>query len=270
MQQFYNLPTCGCALFFRYYKFFNHDVHIIASSVDLQLRFENLVYELTEVLTEKHIEYKNIINHFLNTPPENIGEHFTVLFKNMAEKPPNTQIDQFMNHLKKYMQFLDYKLLKEMASFASDKSDDLLKKVKKYEMDVIFFCQTVSISSFAKSGYCMCEHGEVVPSNFTPMQVRCEMDPDESTLEDLGKLQQRLSKQLGSDFMPAYIRNAMILFKVELLRDSQYITWLIPDEIAPHLMAAKAEPSNVKFFEELKIEVSFDAHKSDTSGSTSK
>ncbi len=232
----------------------------------LQSDFENLVCELTEVLSEKKIEH--IINHLLNTPPERIGEQFSVLFKNMTEMPP---IEQFMNRLKKHMQFLDYKLLKEMASaFTSDKNTNLLNKVKKYEMDVISFRQTVSISSFAKSGYCMCKHGEEVPSNFTPMQVSYKMDLDECTLEDLEELQRNLSEQLGLGFTPAYIRNAMILFKVELTRDCQYITWLIPNEIAPHLMAAKVEPSNEQFFEEQKIvDLSFNARKSDTSGSTS-
>ena len=236
---------------------------------DLQRRFENLVNEITEVLSEKEMECMHIINHLLDTPPENIGEHFTVVFKNMMEIPSNVTINEFMNELNKYMQFLDYRLLKEMVSlFASDHHLDLLNKVKNYEMDVVSLCQTIPISSLAESHYLLCSNSEDVPDNFTPMQVRYKFDLDECTLDDLRKMQKKLSEQLGIGFTPAYIQNAMILFKVELAKDCQHITWIIPKEIAPHLMMAeKAGPS---FLRDQKIaEISFDTQRSDTSGSTS-
>ena len=71
------------------------------------------MHKLTEVLSEKKLECEYIISCLLNTPPERIGEHITTLLRNMTEMSSNISVAQFMNLLKKYMQFFDCKLLKE-------------------------------------------------------------------------------------------------------------------------------------------------------------
>ncbi len=232
-----------------------HSFELPSEFVDLQSCFENLVCELIEILSEKQVECEFLINHLLNIPPESIGEHFSVLFRNITEMSPNIPIELFMSQLKKYMQFLDYKLLKEMVSaFSNKRSTDLLDRVKKYERDVILFCQATSISSLAKLGYCPYENSEAIPNNFTSMQVRYEADPDESTLKDLEELRRSLGKQFGSRLTPPYMGSATILFKVELEGDLHcIITWLIPTESVHDFMQAIVEPSNSNFFVEQKI-----------------
>ena len=240
---------------------------VVYQVVDLQSRFKNLFCEITEVLSERQMNCKDIIDHLLNTPPERIGEHFTVILKNMTQNIP---LDEFIIQMKKYMRFLDYKLLKEMASvLASNQFSELLNKVENYESDIISFCRTTSISSYAKSCPILSSGSEAVPEHFIPIQVHHQLNPDVYTLRDLEEWRQSFSKGLKPGFAPAYIGSAMILFKVELAKESQYITWLIPTEIVPYLMAAKLHTSNAKFFVEQKIELLFDTHKSDTSGSTS-
>ena len=245
------------------------NLSILPEFANLLSRFESLVDELTDVLSEKGVGCDYVVGHLLNSPPESIGEHVTVLLNNMAEMPSNTPISQFMKQLKQYIRFLDCNLLKAMTSaLPSVRNTDLPNKIAKYESDVKSFCQSTSVSSFAKTGYTLCSYSEDIHF-FTPMQVRCTQDPDEYTLADLAKQKQSLSEQLCIGFSPAYLQKALILYKVELSEGSHNITWLVPCEMVPHLMNAEADPTIKMFFDKHKINIFFDVPKSDTSGSTS-
>lgn len=235
----------------------------MSPAVDLQSRFDDLLSEFILLLSERRQEPKEMIERLLRIPPDEIGEHFTVLFKSITSS--DISLDDFTSQLKKYMQFFNYKLFKEMAVMLASYSDsNLLAKVKEYEKDAVSFCKATSVSILAK--FIKCGKDETI---FTPMHVCYEKDPDHCTLMDLDDLRQKLGKQLGSGLAHAYSASAMFLFKVEIATGCQYITWLVPNEVAPHLMTAKDELSNRKFFEEQKVcGITFDVFRPRTSGSS--
>ena len=153
-------------------------------------------------------------------------------------------IYQLMQKLSTYMQFLDFRLLRELIlHFARDFRPGLLKKMETYEGDVLDFCQNTAISTLSSIWQ---GEGVKVPEYFTTLQAKHNLDRTNSTLQDLKELQRNLGKKLGCCLKSQLNECAMILFKVEL--KGSFVTWLIPMEIIPDLMAAMMETDVRKFF----------------------
>lgn len=211
------------------------------------MRYNDLIREVTQLLTEKEVSCTDMVSYIISLPPERIGEHYNVVMRQTADSSAHQHIYQFMTKLTAYMQFMDYRLLKEIVfHFAQGFRPGLLAKMDSYEVDIEEFCQNTTIASF------ICNWREVVevPEYFTTLQVKYNLDPNRCTLKDLKELQATLGQKLGLYQRPQQFECAMILSKVvNELVSSVSITWLIPTEVEPDLMAAMSNADVRKFFD---------------------
>lgn len=185
-----------------------------------------------------------MVAYITSLPTEQIGEYCNFVMRPMVDTTMHPHIYQFMLKLGPYMHFMDCRLLKEMVfHFAKDFRPGLLKKMESYECDIQEFCWKTTIATFAGV-----RHGEEeVPKNFATLQVKHNLDPNRHTLKDLEELKKTLGQKLGCRLIPQLVECAMVFFKVEL-GGGTFITWLVPVEIIPDLMAAMLEPEIRKFF----------------------
>ena len=188
-------------------------------------------------MVRNNLDCKEVIKTLHSSPTERIGEHFKFLLNTMVESTEAfTQIERLMQHLKQYLWFLDYKLVKEVISkFASNKSAGLLEKVAAYESDVGDFRQTTSIAVFARSGYH--DDDRHIPEHYTEMEIKHKLDPDQFTLMDLEDLQKCLRKALFQH------EARLCILCHDLLQTRGGVTWLIPETLVPNLMAATGSSS---------------------------
>ena len=211
----------------------------------LRSRHSDLIRDITQLLSEKKLPCNEMVSHITSLQPEQIGEHFHFVIPHMMDTTVYPNICQLMLKLSTYMQFLDFRLLRELIlHFARDFRPGLLKKMETYEGDVLDFCRNTTIATLSSIWQ---GEGVKVPEYFTTLQAKHNLDRTNSTLQDLKELQRNLGKKLGCRFLSSQLDEcAMILFKVEL--KGSYVTWLIPMEIVPDLMAAMMETDVRKFF----------------------
>ena len=210
----------------------------------LRSRHSDLICDITQLLSEKKLPCNEMVAHITSLPPKQVGEHFHFVIPHMMDTTVYPNIYQLMQKLSTYMQFLDFRLLRELIlHFSRDFRPGLLKKMETYEGDVLDFCQNTAISTLSSIWQ---GEGVKVPEYFTTLQAKHNLDRTNSTLQDLKELQRNLGKKLGCCLKSQLNECAMILFKVEL--KGSFVTWLIPMEIIPDLMAAMMKTDVRKFF----------------------
>ena len=92
----------------------------------------------------------------------------------MARNLVAYNIPLFVDELRKYVQFLDCKFLKEVVREYA--SPDLLSRIEHYKIAVDAFCKTTCITSFIQNF-----NGQLkLPANFAELKAKFNIDPDKS------------------------------------------------------------------------------------------
>ena len=199
----------------------------------LRQRFSSIIRQLTTSLSNKSLPCDDLIRHLLSLPPASIGEYFNFLLKRMAlESQPS--MEDLVLRLNTSMQFLDYRLLKEIIrKFFKDATgrEGLAKLMEDYERDVESFCASTSIACFVG---CSRVWERPQPEGVTPMKVIYNVDPGAHMLKDLEAMRRSIGERLGHNMNPPLVECALLFFRVEL--GSVIVTWLVPVEIAPQVI----------------------------------
>lgn len=209
----------------------------------LRSRHSDIIRDFTQLLSENKLPCEDVVSYITSLPTEQIGEHCNFVMRHMVDMATHTHIYQFMLKLNTYMHFMDCRFLKEMVfHFARQYRPGLLKKMENYEVDIQEYCRKTTIATFSSVW-----HGEEkAPEHFTTLQVKHNLDPNRHSLKDVEELQKALGQKLGCRVMSQLVECAMVFFKTEL--GGTFITWLIPVEITPDLIAVMMEPDIRKFF----------------------
>jgi hypothetical protein len=209
---------------------------------DLRSRHDTLVHDVKQLIHANEVAFEDVISHIMSLPTERIGEQYNYVLKHSEE----TEIDHFMST---YMHFMDIRLLKELvAQYARRETHcGLVERMKEYEMAIGDYCQHTTVRSFTLD-----LHGEEkVPKFFTTLEVKCNLDSDKSSIKELGNLQRKLGKGIGLCLRPQMTECAMVLHKVVLTSFS--VTWLIPTDVEPDLLAALTEPQVKTLLETIDV-----------------
>ena len=206
-------------------------------NMELKNQYDDLVLDVTRFLSD--IACNDVISFIMSLPAELVGEQYNIVLKRTVDIAAS---DQLMRKLSLYMHFMEIRLLKELVFHYAK---ELVGRVERYEADVGDYCKTTTVASFSKI---MQQDREDVPEFFTTIEVKSTRDPNKVHLNDMEKLRRALGEKLGQCSRSTLAECAMIFFKVELSSASVTITWLIPSDIAPNLMAVMTEPTIGELF----------------------
>ena len=170
---------------------------------------------------------KDIFAHITARPAEEIEQHETFIRK-VAMNLGAYNIPLFVHELRKYIQFLDCKLLKEVVRKYA--SPDLLSRIERYEIAVDAFCKTTCITSFIQNF-----NGQLkLPANFAELKAKFNLDPDKSTLHEIQERGRELWRRFTIAMSPRlYDICCMVFHKVE--KGCIYGVWIVPKRLVEDL-----------------------------------
>ena len=199
---------------------------------------------MVKVLRARYSSTSDIADHVFAIDQGNIREHNAFFSRVAADMRSFPTIESFVFELRKYVQFLDCKLVKEIIR--AHANPELLKKIEEYESAIEEFCRNTYIAHFIRSWD---GHWWELPPNFVELKAKLtNLDPYKCTLHDLQKPGRELWKMLsGLSFRPrAYDVCAMIFHKVNF--GSVNVIWRVPCILVPQLMKKLEQDELKKFF----------------------
>ena len=176
---------------------------------------------------QENASVNDIFAHIAARPAEEIEEHDTFIQK-VAKNLGTFNINQFVYELRKYIQFLDCKLLKEIVREYA--SPDLLRRIDNYERTVEAFCKNTRIASFIQNW-----NGQwKVPDNFVELKAKLNLDPDKSTLHEIQERGRELWRRFTISMRPRlYDLCSMVFHKVQT--GCIYGIWIVPRKLVEEL-----------------------------------
>lgn len=218
----------------------------------LQDNFSSIYREVKRVLRSNGADVHDVFDIISSRPAEEVEEHESFL-KKVARNIGAFNLDQFMIELRKYIEFFDCKLLKEVVREYA--SQDLLKRIEHFEERVEEFCKRTNVISFARNWKGKWRLPEM-PENFTELKAKLNFNPSEFTLHRLREQGRSLCRRF---IAPRFFELCSMVIH-DVGEGSIICVWRVPRKMVPELTLTLKQKDAKNYLTEnnfLKLSVDF-------------